>query len=123
MPTECEVNIIDLTVSPSAPAGTDLVMFTLPDGTTFFRQWSSVVLASQPDDEEIEAVADPDDGPVVIGATTITLSTRANRRTRVYRNGVLQSYYKGEVALSNPATGQFTVPVILENEWFAFQSY
>lgn len=89
----CQKNIIDVPLSPSAPAGTDLILFTLPDATSVLRSWDVVTNFLVPDDFETKVVAGGATPNVGInhGDTGITLTQFIGKRVRLYRTGIIQS--------------------------------
>lgn len=93
----CQQNILDIPFSPSLPADTDVVIFTLQDGSSVIRYWSAIK------DALIAGIFTLDDLPLTVGgagandpaneATVVTLPAEwANKRIQVFRNG---SYFRG----------------------------
>lgn len=82
----CDKNILDIPVSPSIPAPTDVVMFTLQDGTTVLRTWASVLqLLSLPADIEFQIGITS--GAPAVGTFTYTNSALIGKKVRLYREG------------------------------------
>jgi len=121
----CEKNILDAAdLTPTAPDADDVVMFTLPDGTTVLRAWSTVMAGMVPPDIEIEVTASG--GDINNGDTAKVFSSLIGRRIRFYRNYKKEgtanrggSYYS-----FNPATGQVSwVPAAATEEYFQIECY
>lgn len=107
----CEKNVLEIPVSPSAPAGTDYVMFTLADGTTVLRTWANVAAGptSLPDDFEGETLASGSNtNNFIEGNNTIILPNFIGKKIRVNRGSVPQSTLLGQISW-NIATGTLTV--------------
>lgn len=121
----CEKNILDAApLTPTAPDADDVVMFTLPDGTTVLRSWSNIVAGMVPPDKEIEVVASG--GDINNGDNTKIFSDLIGRRIRFYRNykkeGTINrgaSYYGWDTA-----TGTLSVtPAAATEELFQIECY
>ncbi|HRE52222.1 MAG TPA: hypothetical protein PK339_12420 [Flavitalea sp.] len=120
----CEKNILEVPLSPTSPAPTDLLMFTLPDGSSFLRDWAHVKQDSTPDDIETEVAES--DGMINNGDGTVIITEHIGWRVRVFRNSVpmttintRESYYSFDIN-----TGEYTfVPAATTRELFQFQAY
>jgi hypothetical protein len=121
----CEKNILDAAdLTPTAPDADDVVMFTLPDGTTVLRAWSTISAGLVPPDKEIEVTASG--GDINNGDTTKIFSDLIGRRIRFYRN------YKKEGTINrgasyysfNPATGAVSwTPAVTTDELIQIECY
>jgi hypothetical protein len=81
----CEKNILDAAdLTPTAPDADDVVMFTLPDGTTVLRAWSTISAGLVPPDKEIVVTASG--GDINNGDNAKIFSDLIGRRIRFYRN-------------------------------------
>lgn len=124
MPINCEQEILDIPLTPSAPDGDDLVMFTLPDGTTVTRKWSTVANSAAPDD--IQEFVTASGGSINNGDTNKTYSQYVGRRVRFFRGGLKQGTVAGTGSYYafNIGSGQFTfTPAAVTGELFQFESY
>lgn len=126
MPTACELNINNVPVSPSVPAGTDKVLFTLLDGTSVLRSWSNVLsaLSAVPNDQEYVTLASgSNNNNFIDNNSTVILSTFIGRRIRVYRGSVPQSALQGQFTWT-ANTGTLTVtPAPVTPEIWQIQAY
>lgn len=116
----CELNILDIPLSASAPNPTDVVIFTLADGTSVIRTWSAIMSGSVPDDVEVQVTASG--GTLNNGATGITLAQFIGKRARLIRNNVPQHVARGEFTF-NTTTGAFTFPIVTTGEVLLFMAY
>jgi hypothetical protein len=121
----CEQNLFDLVpVSPSAPAPTDYVIFTLLDGTSVLRAWSTVVGSATPPDEEHLVAASG--GDINNADTFFIRPAFIGARVRLYRNGTkLGTINNGGYYYSFTAgTGRFDiVPAAQTGEIFQIEAY
>lgn len=117
----CEENVLDIPVSVSAPADTEYVIFTLPDGTSVIRAWSVVMSGSIPDD--IDTIVTASGGTINTGDTNKTFTQLIGKRIRLVRGGVAQSQAAGEYGF-NPTTGNANwTPAATLGEIFLIQPY
>lgn len=122
----CELNVLDIPVSPSLPAATDYVMFHLADGTTVIRTWSQIkaTLSGVPDDAEFETQASGSNiNNVINGNSQIILTNFVGSRIRVHRGSVPQSTMQGQYTW-NKITGELTVtPAPVSGEFWKIEAY
>jgi hypothetical protein len=120
----CEQNILEVPVSPSLPALTDLILFTLPDGTSILRTWAQCLQVLPTD---VEVVVAASGGEINNGDETFTVAEQAGLRVRMIRNGIVQGrtpnatgyYYDFDIT-----TGTYTfVPVAATEDFFQFTTY
>jgi hypothetical protein len=124
----CELDIIDVPVSGSTPAATDLVLFTLADGTSVLRPFSVFQSGVVPNDAEYQATASGGTtNNVQSGLNQFTLTNFINRRVRLFRQGIKQTTIvqtDGSYFTFNSTTGTFTVvPVPSTGEIFQIEAY
>jgi hypothetical protein len=122
----CEQDIIDVPLSASLPGSLDMVLFTLPDGTSVLRRWSTIITGLVPDDEEYTVVASGTSTNAIInGDNTFVLTNFIGRRVRLIRGGIPQSTIVGTFYYSfDTALGEFTVvPAPSTGEKFIIQAY
>lgn len=121
----CEKNILDAAdLTPTAPDADDVVIFTLPDGTSVLRAWSNIIAGLVPPDKEIVITASG--GDINNGDNTKIFSDLINRRIRFYRNykkegttNLGASYYGWD-----SATGTLSVtPSASTDEVFQIECY
>lgn len=121
----CEKNVLDaVPLTPTLPDADDAVIFTLPDGTSVLRAWSTISAGLVPPDKEIEVTASG--GTINNGDNAKIFSDLIGRRIRFYRNNIKQSTInQGASYFSfNPVTGQVSwVPAAATLELFQFEAY
>lgn len=121
----CEKNILDAAeVTPTLPDSDDLVLFTLPDGTSVFRTWATISAGLVPPDKEIEVTASG--GTINNGDNAKIFSDLIGRRIRFYRNNIKQSTINqgGSYYSFNAVTGQVSwVPAAVTLELFQIECY
>lgn len=122
----CQKDILQIPLSPSAPAPTDVVMFTLQDGTTVIRQWSTIAgnLTGLPDDEEFTTLPGGSNTDNFInGNSQIFLTNFIGKRIRVNRGSVPQSILQGQYTW-NKLTAELNVtPSPVTGEIWQIQAY
>jgi hypothetical protein len=120
----CEKNILELPFSPSLPADTDVVIFTLADGSTVIRYWGTVKAAFMPLDDLRLQVGGGGANDPADGATAVTLpGTWAGKRIRVQRGG--PGAYQRFDAFTRTGGG-FTMndgDVLTTGEWLIIENY
>lgn len=117
----CELNVLDIPVSASAPGADDYVVFTLPDGSSVIRKWSNIMASSIPDD--IDTIVTASGGTINNGDTNKTFFQLVGKRIRLVRNGIPQSVAKGEYSF-NSATGNVNwITGAVAGECFLIQAY
>jgi hypothetical protein len=125
MATSCEKNILDAAeVTPTLPDSDDLVLFTLPDGTSVFRAWSTINAGLVPPDEEIVVTASG--GIINHGDSAKVFSGLIGRRIRLFRNRMKESTINqgGSYYSFNAVTGQVSwVPAATTLELFQIECY
>lgn len=127
----CERNSSDIPTSGAAPAPTDLVWINLPDGTTIFKTWATLLAGVLPPDKELVVLAGGGNinntpGEINNGDTFFILPQFIGRRVRVFRNGIIQgtSNTGGSYYTFNNATGRFDiVGAAATGETFIIQAY
>ena len=123
----CDINVIpDIPVSASIPADTDLVIFTLADGTSVVRTWATIFNAGMaPEAEEYKVAASG--GTINNGDTSKLFTNFIGKRLRFFRNGSRQqktvdassSYHS-----FNPGTGLVSwTPAAATDEILIFEPY
>jgi hypothetical protein len=121
----CEKSILDAaSLTPTAPDADDVVMFTLPDGTTVLRAWSTISAGLVPPDKEIIVTASG--GDINNGAATKIFSDLIGRRIRFFRNELKQSTIDrgGSYYSFDSATGTLSVtPAATTDELFQIECY
>lgn len=120
----CEKNVLEIPLTPSAPAADDVIIFTLPDGTSVLRTWATISAGLVPNDKEIVVTASG--GDINNGDTSKVFSDLIGRRIRFYRNGMKQGTTNlgGSYYAWNSGTGTLTVtPAASEGELFQVEAY
>jgi hypothetical protein len=120
----CEQNVLDIPLSPTMPDADDVVIYTLPDGTSVLRTWATIIAGLVPPDKEIEVTASG--GDINNGDTTKVFSDLIGRRIRFFRNLLKQSTVNqgGSYFSWNSATGTLTVvPAAVTLELFQIECY
>jgi hypothetical protein len=120
----CDINVLDIPVSPSVPASTDYVIFTLADGTSVLRAWNNVLTGLIPNDEEILVTASG--GIVNNGDTFFIRPAFIGKRVRLWRNSIKQGTINagGSYYTFTPSTGRFDiVPAATTGEDLMIEAY
>ena len=76
----CEKNVLVIPFTPSVPDADDVIIFTLPDGTSVLRSWSGIITGLVPADKEIVVAASG--GTINNGDASKTFSDLIGRRIR-----------------------------------------
>jgi hypothetical protein len=121
----CEKNAIDsASISPSVPGANDLIWFTLTDGSTIFRRWSTIAAGIAPNDEEHTTIGSGSNtNNFVVGTSQVFLTNFVGRRIRLFRGQVPQLFSLGQFTW-NSGTGELNVfPAPSSLEVFLVQSY
>ena len=85
----CEQNILDIPLNSSLIDPNEVVIFTLPDGTSVTRKWSVILGNFLPADIEFQVGVTG--GAPGDGATSYTNTALIGKRIRVFRQGLKQS--------------------------------
>lgn len=85
----CEQNILDLSLNSSLIDPNEVVIFTLPDGTSVLRKWSVILGAITPADIEFQVGVTP--GAPSDGDPTYTNAALIGKRIRVFRQFLKQT--------------------------------
>lgn len=88
MPLDCEKNILEVPVSASIPANTDVVIFTLADGTSVIRTWATILGGITPN--SIQLFVDGGGSNPVAGDPSYTNTALIGKRVTVSRQGLEQ---------------------------------
>lgn len=125
MPLDCEKNILELPVSASIPSNTDVVIFTLADGTSVIRTWATILGGIIPND--IALKVDAGGSNPVAGDTTYTNTALIGKRIRLFRQGLKQGTTDpggGYYYSFNNSTGTITPsPAFQADEVFSIEIY
>lgn len=127
----CEKNILEIPLNGSAPAATDVVIFTGPTGVSVIRTWASILAAIIPSDIDfiVPAVGSTVDGVTIPGDgdTTYINPALIGRRVRVFRNHMKQTTLTitgGYKFSFNTLTGSVTLtPSVNEDELISIEPY
>lgn len=121
----CEQNILDIPLNSSLIDPNEVVIFTLPDGTSVLRKWSVILGAITPADIEFQVgvtVGAPSDGD-----PTYTNAALIGKRIRVFRQFLKQStlVVSGGYSYSfNNTTGAITpTPAFAADEVWQIEIY
>jgi hypothetical protein len=120
----CEKNVLEIPLSPTLPDSDDVVIFTLPDGTSVLRTWSVIMGGIVPPDKEIVVTASG--GDINNGDNAKIFSDLIGRRIRLFRNLMKESTINrgGSYYSFNSATGQVSwVPDASTDELFQIECY
>ncbi len=127
----CEKNVLEIPLSASTPAASDVVIFTLADGTSVIRPWSAFSGALVPVDWEYRVVLSG--GLLNNGDSSIALDGTGGkpnfvgRRIRLIRGSIPQTTIAVTGGLSyswNSTTGVLTfVPAVSTDEIIQVQAY
>ncbi len=85
----CEQNILDIPLNASLIDPDEVVIFTLPDGTSVLRKWSVILGAITPADIEFQVGVTP--GAPSDGDPTYTNAALIGKRVRVFRQFLKQT--------------------------------
>ncbi|MBL7738723.1 MAG: hypothetical protein JNK14_05850 [Chitinophagaceae bacterium] len=125
MPLDCDKNILEIPVSGSIPNDTDVIIFTLADGTSVIKTWATIKGAITPNDIEFKVGAGggaPNDGD-----TTYTNTALIGKRVRVFRHFIKQpttDFGGGYYYSFNNVTGTITpAPVFADDEVWQIEIY
>lgn len=122
----CEKTILaDIPLTTSTPGWDEVIIFTLPDGTSVIRKWVDIFAATTPNDVHMKVVAAGTPGVDLINNDTEFIITNfIGKRGRLRRNGLTETTIAGGTVYSfDTATGKFTFTAATTDEIFIFEAY
>lgn len=121
----CEENILDIPLNSGLPDPNDVVIFTMPDGTSVIRKWSVIIGSITPADIEFQVGVTP--GFPSDGDTVYQNDALKNKRVRVYRQFLKQTTLTiagGYNYSFNSSTGEITpAPAFSTDEVWSIEIY